>query len=196
MKHLLIDTSTPSMILMLQDDKKTLDISVRVGKSDHQAYIIPLIDELLKRNKLTKDDLSSVVVGVGPGSYTGLRVGVMTAKMMGYRTNLVIRKVSSLLFLTSGYKNKVYAWHDARNNQGFCALYQKGERLNEEALRHINDLSEEERSMIVNLKEDTIKVDGSIILDASEIVVNIFELVPNYLRKTEAENKLDQTSSN
>src|SRR5690606_21213587 len=146
-------------VLMLQEDKKTLDIITREGKSDHQAYIIPLIDELLKRNKLDSNDLDSVVVGVGPGSYTGLRVGVTTAKMMGYQTHVKVRKVSSLLFLTSGYKDEVYAWHDARNNLGFSGLFKKGEQLNEEALRSMDSLSEKDKSKLVVINKETIKLD-------------------------------------
>ncbi len=191
MKHLLIDTSTDTMILILQDDQKTIDSIYRQGKSDHQAFIVPLIEDLLNRNQLDVKDLESVVVGVGPGSYTGLRVGVMTAKMLGYASKVKIMKISSLLFLSSGYKEEKLVWHDARNNQGFSGGFKQGILTKEEKIRHLDDLSDLDKKQLLILSHETIKVDGAVILKYGEPVEDIYALIPNYLRKTEAESKLD-----
>src|SRR5690554_3473561 len=121
MKYVLIDTSTNALIIMLYEGDIKLDEAIRYGKQDHQAHIIPMIDELLGRHNLKLQNLDGIIVGVGPGSYTGLRVGVMTAKMLSYTTGVKLYQVSSLVFLTSGYHKKMLVWHDARNNQGFSA---------------------------------------------------------------------------
>lgn len=191
MKYLMIDTSTNLMVLILHQDNKEPDFLYRLGKSDHQAYIITLIDELLKRNKTDLKELKGIIIGVGPGSYTGLRVGVMTAKMLSYSTGIPLYKISSLLFLTSGYKGKVLSWHDARNNNGFSAIYKNGEIIKKELLRNIDALTNEEKEMKVVLNDKTIKIDTNIIFQYKEVVKNIKSLVPNYLRKTEAEAKFD-----
>ncbi|MFA5691982.1 MAG: tRNA (adenosine(37)-N6)-threonylcarbamoyltransferase complex dimerization subunit type 1 TsaB [Acholeplasmataceae bacterium] len=194
MKYLLIDTSTNIMIIMLHVDGKLKGIKQRKAKSDHQAYIIPLIDELLKEHNLNIKDIDTFIVGIGPGSYTGLRVSVMTAKMFSYTLKLNLMKVSSLLFLTSGYKEEVLAWHDARNNQGFSGFYLKGKLLDEEKVRHLNDLNGLEKEKLIILNEDTIKLDSNVIIKMSTLVEDVYNLVPNYLRKTKAELNLDQKS--
>lgn len=194
MKYLLIDTSTNIMIIMLHIDGKLKGIKKRIAKSDHQAYIIPLIDELLKENNLSIKDIDTFVVGIGPGSYTGLRVSVMTAKMFSYTLKVNLNKVSSLLFLTSGYQKEVLAWHDARNNQGFSGFYLKGKLLGEEKVRSLNNLNDEEKEKLVILNEDTIKLNSDVIIKMSSPVEDIYSLIPNYLRKTKAELNLDQKS--
>ncbi len=194
MTHLLIDTSSDTMVLLLQRNEVTIDSIFREGKSDHQAFIVPLIEDLLKRNKLDVKSLDGIVIGIGPGSYTGLRIGVMTAKMIGYATKINVYQVSSLLFLSSGYTEEYMVWHDARNNQGFSGGYIHGVITKEEMVRDYDSLSDYEKSRVLVIKKDTIKVDGNVIMNYAVKVDNVYALVPNYLRKTEAEVKLDQKS--
>ncbi len=192
MKYLLIDTSTNALIIMLYDQDVQLGENIRYGKQDHQAHIIPMIESVLSKNNLVPKDLDGIIVGVGPGSYTGLRVGVMTAKMLSYTTNVKLYSVSSLVFLTSGYKEKVLAWHDARNNQGFSATIFNGKILDSEKVRHLEDLDDHDKKHLVKLNETTIKLDGSLIISNKISVDDIYTLVPNYLRQTEAEKNLDK----
>lgn len=194
MKYLLIDTSTNALIIMLHDQDKKIDEHIRYGRQDHQAHIIPMIEEVLEKHALKPQDLDGIIVGIGPGSYTGLRVGVMTAKMLGYAANINVYKISSLAFLTSGYSNKVLAWHDARNNQGFSATIQAGKILDEEKVRHEKELSYDDLNRRIILNNDTIKMDGNIIIKNKVLVEDIYKLIPNYLRQTQAEKDLDQKS--
>ncbi|VEU83090.1 tRNA (adenosine(37)-N6)-threonylcarbamoyltransferase complex dimerization subunit type 1 TsaB [Acholeplasma hippikon] len=194
MKYLLIDTSTDVMVLMLHENNKLIDKIFRKGKSDHQAFIVPLIDELLKKNKTDIKEIDEFVIGIGPGSYTGLRVGLMTAKMLSYTLNKPLMKISSLAFLASGYDDELIIWHDARNNDGFQGVFKKGELIGEESVRNLNDLSEEEKNKLLIIKEDTINIDSNRVIKNAILVKDVFAIVPNYLRKTEAENKLDQES--
>lgn len=194
MKYLLIDTSTNALIIMLHDQDKKKDEHIRYGRQDHQAHIIPMIEEVLEKHALKPQDLDGIIVGIGPGSYTGLRVGVMTAKMLGYAANINVYKISSLAFLTSGYSNKVLAWHDARNNQGFSATIQAGKILDEEKVRHEEELSYDDLNRRIILNNDTIKIDGNIIINNKVLVEDIYKLIPNYLRQTQAEKDLDQKS--
>lgn len=192
MKYLLIDTSTNALIIMLYVNHIKLGEQIRYGKQDHQAHIIPMIEALLSDHHLKPQNLDGIIVGVGPGSYTGLRVGVMTAKMLSYSTGVKLYKISSLIFLTSGYDKQVLAWHDARNNQGFSATILNGLILDEEAVRHLDVLTNDDKGRLVVLDKDTIKVDGKVIIEHSVIVDDIYTLIPNYLRKTEAEKNLDK----
>lgn len=194
MNYLLIDTSTNVMIIMLHIDDKLIESKIRVGSKDHQGYIIPTIDELLKNNNLSIKDINKIIVGIGPGSYTGLRVAVMTAKMLAYSLKIPLYKISSLLFLSSGYKDEVLVWHDARNNDGFSGCYLDGKLIDNEAVRNLNDLTYEEKEKLVILNEDTIKLDSNVIINNAILVDDIYNLIPNYLRKTKAELNLDKKS--
>ncbi len=191
MISLSIDTSTDTMVLMLIKNGETKDQFLRLGKHDHQALIIPSIDDMLKKNHLSINDVNEIVVGIGPGSYTGLRVGVMTAKMLGFAKNIPVKKISSLLLLSSGYDDEKLVWHDARNNLGFSAGYIKGMITRSEKMRHFDDLSAFEKNQLLVLKNDTIQLDGGIILKFAVLVDDVKALIPNYMRKTEAEVKLD-----
>lgn len=192
MKYLLIDTSTNALIIMLYRGDVKLAQSIRFGKQDHQAHIIPMIESVLSENNLRPKDLDGIIVGIGPGSYTGLRVGVMTAKMLSYTTGVKLYSISSLVFLTSGYKDKVLAWHDARNNQGFSATILNGVILDTEKVRHLEALEDTDKEILTILNETTIKLDGQVIISNKKIVDDIYMLVPNYLRQTEAEKNLDK----
>ncbi len=195
MKYLLMDTSTNQMVLMLQTPNETLDKETRIGKSDHQAYIIPLIDTLLKRNKLELKDLDGIVVGIGPGSYTGLRVGLMTAKMLSYATGIKLYQISSLAFLSSGYDDERLVWHDAKNNQGFSGYFKEAKLTKEERVRDLDKLSTDDLNILLTITPETIQIDGTRVIQHMKEVLDVYNIVPNYLRKTEAEHKLDQTST-
>lgn len=194
MKYLLLDTSTDVMVLLLHINNQLVDSIYRQGKSDHQAHIVPLIDELLSKNNLKINDIDKVIIGNGPGSYTGLRVGLMTAKMIAFAGNIELRSISSLAFLTSGYEDKLFAWHDARNNDGFSGSFIKAELIGEEKLRNQSVLTEEEKNTLLVIQKDAIKINTTNIINNSVKVEDIFAVVPNYLRKTEAEAKLDKES--
>lgn len=195
MKYLLMDTSTNQMVLMLQTPTETIDQETRIGKSDHQAYIIPLIDALLKRNNVELKDLDGIVIGIGPGSYTGLRVGLMTAKMLSYATGIKLYQISSLAFLSSGYDQEHLVWHDAKNNQGFSGYFKMGQLMKEESVRDLDQLSADDLNMRIIISPETIQINGSRIIQHMTEVLDVYNIVPNYLRKTEAEHKLDQTST-
>lgn len=194
MKYLLIDTSTNALIIMLYVDNKKLDEQIRLGKQDHQAHIIPMIDAVLSKQNMRPKDLDGIIVGVGPGSYTGLRVGVMTAKMLSYTTGVKLYQISSLVFLTSGYTHKLLAWHDARNNQGFSATIFEGKIIDEEKVRHEDELTPDDKARLIRIENDTILIDAAVIIAHKTPVDDVYKLIPNYLRKTEAEKNLDKKS--
>src|SRR4029079_17933098 len=88
--------------------------------------IVPLINALLKQKKLTPADLSAIAVSIGPGSFTGLRVGLAPAKGIAYSGGLPLIGISTLLALAAGVKNFdgiVCSLLDARKNDVYLALF-------------------------------------------------------------------------
>src|SRR5690554_2578576 len=113
MKKLFLDSSTNLLYVAVSEENELLDFTIRLSRNDHSKHVVDRIDLLLKRNNLTIDDIDEIIVGHGPGSYTGLRVSVMVSKMLAYTKNIKLSSVSSLYFLSSGYKGKKAPMIDA-----------------------------------------------------------------------------------
>ena len=80
MKLLAFDTSSTALsVAILEDDRLLADASLTI-KKNHSISLMPTIDFLMKSVNLSPQDLDRIVVAEGPGSYTGLRVAVATAK--------------------------------------------------------------------------------------------------------------------
>jgi tRNA threonylcarbamoyladenosine biosynthesis protein TsaB len=195
MKRLMFDVSTNVMYVAYVREQDVRDFSIRIAKRDHAKYLVDRIDQLLKRNRISLDQIDEIIVGIGPGSYTGIRIAVMVAKMLAYTKNIPLKTISSLLFMTSGYKTKVAAMLDARRGNVFCAVYDQGKTIIEDGLRTMtafNQMSPYVDAESVFIDEMSYEVDASVIIAHAKIVEDIHALVPNYLRKTEAETNYDQ----
>lgn len=199
MKTIIFDVSTQVMYVGYIKDGILVDFSIRIAIRDHAKYLVDRIDQVIKRNKLTIDDIDQMIVGKGPGSYTGIRVAVMVAKMIGFSKNMPIKTVSSLFFLTSGYEGKVAALIDARRGYVFSAVYENGNMILDEGYRRLVDLQQNDiykQARTVFLDDRTYEVAAKPILEHAELVEDIHAFIPNYLRKTEAENNYDKMRKN
>ena len=197
MKTLMFDVSTNVMFVGYAKDDILVDFSIRIAIRDHAKYLVDRVDQVLKRNKLKLDDIDEVIIGVGPGSYTGVRIAVMVGKMLAYTKHVKLKTISSLLFMTSGYEGKVAALMDARRGHVFSAIYQNGEIILEEGYRLFNELKENplyKDAQTVFIDDRHYEVCPKVIREKSDYVTNVHDLIPNYLRRTEAETNHDQKS--
>jgi tRNA threonylcarbamoyladenosine biosynthesis protein TsaB len=188
MKVLVIDTATNLLVVGLKNDDKNI-IRTRLGKNDNAAYLVNEIEVLLNEENIKLENLDKIIVGIGPGSYTGNRVAVVVAKTLAYSKNIKLEQISSLIFLSSGYEN-ITAAIDARRGFYFANNHSFGKSISGDNYISLDKLKENKDYIILN--ENTIKVDLDIIINNSEEVKDVFLLEPNYLRKTEAENEYDQ----
>lgn len=101
MVHLGVDCSSPYLALALYDGDVVASVCEDVGR-DHAKRITGALDTLFKQAGLTPRDLRGVSVGVGPGSYTGLRVGIATAQGLARGLNIPLRGESTLLAMAAG----------------------------------------------------------------------------------------------
>lgn len=98
---LFIECSTPVAIAALVSDVKTI-IHQQENQNLHSKYMLSMIDSLLKEAKITPKDLTFIVVGEGPGSYTGARIAVTIAKMFALQLDIPLFTFDSLsLFATN-----------------------------------------------------------------------------------------------
>ncbi len=197
MKRLMFDVSTNVMYVGYTRDHQLIDFSIRIAQRDHAKYLVDRIDQVLRRNRVKLEDLDEIIIGTGPGSYTGLRIAVMVGKMLAYTKHITLRTVSSLFFMTSGYEGKVIAAMDARRGFIFCGIYDNGEILLEDGYRKLTDVYEEPISKgarMVFINDRTYEINPKRIWEKSTICKDIHALIPNYLRITEAERNYDQNS--
>jgi tRNA threonylcarbamoyladenosine biosynthesis protein TsaB len=126
MKVLAIDTSNLVMGIAVLDGEKVLGEYITNLKKNHSIRVMPAIEDLLKETGLKPDDLDRIVVAKGPGSYTGVRIGVTIAKTLAWTLKKDLVGVSSLEVLAQngkyfdGYTSPIF---DARRTQVFTGLY-------------------------------------------------------------------------
>lgn len=189
MKELIIDTATNLLFVGLKTNEKAV-FKTRIGKNDNAAYLVEYINLILLENNIKLDELDNIIVGIGPGSYTGARVSVVVAKTLSYTKNINLKTISSLNLLSSGYEGIVTPLIDARRGFYFSGKYDEGKEIIKDRYIEEKDLINEENVIILN--EETIKVNLDIASKNAITCKNIHELEPNYLRKTEAETTYDK----
>ncbi|MDT2831426.1 tRNA (adenosine(37)-N6)-threonylcarbamoyltransferase complex dimerization subunit type 1 TsaB [Vagococcus carniphilus] len=99
-----IDTSNQSMSLCLGENNKLIGSYFTATQKNHSATLMPAIDFLFESNNKQPKDLEKIIVAEGPGSYTGLRIGVTTAKTLAWTLNLKLYSVSSLALIAASKK--------------------------------------------------------------------------------------------
>ena len=132
MKILGVDTSTPIGSVGLIDGENFVgEHSLNIEKA-HSSRLMPAIDQILSWANLTVQELDACAVGVGPGSFTGVRIGVGAVKTLCYAIRKPIVGVSTLAAIADNlrYTNGLICpILDARRNEIYGAIFHGGERL-------------------------------------------------------------------
>ena len=130
MKVLALDTATTDLVTGIVDTDTGESIDrVISGTRAHNEQLIPTIEELLAAASLTYADLSAIVVGTGPGPFTGLRVGMATASALGVALHLPVHGVCTLDAIAHGRTGEWLVAIDARRKEVYWATYADGKRL-------------------------------------------------------------------
>ncbi|MGG1680107.1 tRNA (adenosine(37)-N6)-threonylcarbamoyltransferase complex dimerization subunit type 1 TsaB [Neobacillus sp. NRS-1170] len=128
MTILAIDTSNYALGVSLLEENQVLGEYITNLKKNHSVRIMPAIQTLMKDCERVPGDLTKIVVAKGPGSYTGVRIGVTIAKTLAWTLNIPLVGISSLEILASGtgryFDGYVSPLFDARRGQVYTGLYQ------------------------------------------------------------------------
>ena len=130
---LCLETATPVCSVALNNGTQTLSLRERKGQNAHSEKITIFIDEILKETGIEYHQLDAVAVSKGPGSYTGLRIGVSTAKGICYAADLPLMAVDTLHAMAFGMREKLgvelqagdllVPMIDARRIEVYCAVF-------------------------------------------------------------------------
>jgi tRNA threonylcarbamoyladenosine biosynthesis protein TsaB len=133
---LTFDTATPLVTVALHDGEDVVCELVSERPLQHGEQLAPLIDRALRETGLVRQDLTAIGVGVGPGPFTGLRVGLVTARTLGYVLDLPVYGVCTLDVLaveavdTGAVAGDFVVATDARRKEVYLASYdESGARL-------------------------------------------------------------------
>ncbi|NLC48282.1 MAG: tRNA (adenosine(37)-N6)-threonylcarbamoyltransferase complex dimerization subunit type 1 TsaB [Tenericutes bacterium] len=92
---LFIDTHSTLITIAIKSEDK-LYVDTKESNFSHSIYVMPMIESLFDKNNLSISDLTKIVVVNGPGSFTGIRIGLSIAKTIAYALNIEINTISSL----------------------------------------------------------------------------------------------------
>ncbi|MGH3457963.1 tRNA (adenosine(37)-N6)-threonylcarbamoyltransferase complex dimerization subunit type 1 TsaB [Aeromicrobium sp.] len=206
---LAFDTATPAITVAVHDGSDVVAEASGEGSMAHGELLAPAIRAALADAGAAMADLTDVAVGVGPGPFTGLRVGVVTALTLGSTLGIATRGVCTLDILAAdmaqggGVDDEFLVATDARRKEVYWAHYRPGprqaERLDGPHVSHPADLAELHAGMPVlgrgaTLYPDVLAVmDGPIDPSAAALAravaagsVGELPLVPLYLRRPDA----------
>lgn len=127
MKILAVDTSSKiCSVALLENDTVIDEINLDDGKT-HSENLMPLIDEILCKNNLDIKQIEMIACCVGPGSFTGIRIGVATVKPMAEILKIKLASITSLEALARNVENQdiIVSLIDARNNQVYTGIFDK-----------------------------------------------------------------------
>ena len=105
MYSLYIDTHDTEIVIGLYKDGNILDSRIKPSTRNHSDFTMPLIKEILDTNNIGVKDLNEILVVNGPGSFTGVRIGVTIAKTLAYTLNIPIKTITSLEMYACGKKD-------------------------------------------------------------------------------------------
>ncbi len=141
---LAIDTATPAVtagvVRVDGDAVEVLAEQVTVDARAHAERLTPNIVDALRIAGVTVDQLDAVVVGCGPGPFTGLRVGMATAAAFGHALGVPVRGVCSLDAIAVGTSGDVLVVTDARRREVYWARYRDGRRIDGPAVNAAADV--------------------------------------------------------
>jgi tRNA threonylcarbamoyladenosine biosynthesis protein TsaB len=147
MRVLGIDTAIPTAsVALVEDGELHAEETYNRGTSkdypggglqasgNHAEIVLPLIESLLHKTQVTVQQLSGIAVSIGPGSFTGLRIGLATAKGIAYESGLPLVGVSTLhanAARVTGFEGLIASVLDARKSEVYLALFRRDDKSTE-----------------------------------------------------------------
>lgn len=124
MISMFIDTSLSDVSIALVKDGILISKINNNIPGEHSIYVTKYLDDILKENNLSPQSVDEIIVVNGPGSFTGIRIGVTIAKMFAYLQNIRIVSITSLLAKAISTKSKyILSKIDAKHGNYYVGIY-------------------------------------------------------------------------
>ena len=205
MKILYIDTSTDYLYAgIISNNVLVADIK-KSFNHDLSKYALYRISKMFEESNLTPNDIDKIIVVDGPGSYTGIRVGMTIAKIYAWALKKQITSISSLdaMQVSTDYDGLIIPVIDARRGFVYAAIYQNNQELLPKQYIKLTDLLNKINKMnkkYLFVSNNNLNLDNLVSYDPDILkIVNTYQdkeninphmIEPNYLKLTEAEENL------
>ncbi|WP_294393593.1 tRNA (adenosine(37)-N6)-threonylcarbamoyltransferase complex dimerization subunit type 1 TsaB [uncultured Clostridium sp.] len=153
---LAVDSSSKVATVALMKDEKLLSEITLNDKREHSVVLMGVIEDILKYNNLTVKDINGYVVSKGPGSFTGLRIGMATIKGLSFGSNkpyVSISSLDALAFSAGEFDGLICPVMDALRNSVYTCLYKSAvdPQTKEVSLEKLTDYSALDLDELVEL---------------------------------------------
>lgn len=220
MKVLGIDTSTKTTAIgLIEDDEVLCDYNL-TGRVAHSESVTDMIHEIFKKFEFALEDIDLIAVGLGPGSFTGLRIGITIAKVMAFALDKKVIGVSSLVANSMSDYGLVSTIVDARRGNVYASIIKNADEpeiLYEDKILSFENFKEElqkyDQVTIAGLDGDKFiaeisngKLSKNKAMKGSNIArlglidykkngpMDSFNLIPNYLKISQAEAQYEKNN--
>lgn len=184
MYTLYIDTHGLELVFILFKDDTILDERRQISEK-HSRYAVAMLESLLSSNQVTAEDLSLIIVINGPGSFTGVRIGCVIAKIMSYTKNIPLKTLTYLQALDLSIDAEVTLGIRDRNGV-FVGKFDRNHELVSDYFYLSNqDLKKYSEEIIIDGEVDLNKV---YLYMKEQMTINPHLLKPIYVKKLEVEN--------
>lgn len=191
MKALIFDSTSEDLLVMLISGEKTDHIISSGDKRSHNSKILELADELLERNNLTVSDIEYVSSVTGPGSFTGIRIGVSTANALSYGGGAELVDVNAFEAMAYGIKDALCLIDALHGNYYFAKV--TGGVISETGYMEKVQADEDKSEKVFRTVDRTYASKlAAVIKDKAEKNQTAKKLMPLYLRKSQAEREAEE----
>lgn len=198
MISLFLDTCNKNIVIGLLEDNKLIDKTVYINDNNLSEKLLPSIKELLEKNNIRVNNLNRIYVSVGPGSFTGIRIGLTVAKVMSWSLKIDIIPISSLeaIASTDSDYNYICPMIDARRGYVYASLYDKelNNIIKDQYIKQedFTNLLKDYKYEIVSYESDNkpiLNIEKIVAKHVNDKSINPHKINPIYLKLTEAEEK-------
>ena len=190
---LILDTSNRLLCVGVADENKVLSKVQYEAWQRQSEFCLKEVEKVLNENNITAKDINRIVVTIGPGSYTGVRIALTIAKTLAMVNDCPICAISSLQALC-GNNGKKISLMDARSKRAYIGIYDNGLEIEKNKVLTLDEINEIIKNNpdyevvgdvqllgIENKKIDMIENMFELSKNIGD-VDNIYTLVPNYLK--------------
>ena len=191
MKILAIDVTSPKLVVAAYDGNKVLSkISEESGKK-HNALVMPYIEELLTKLDLTIKDIDVFACVIGPGSFTGIRIGIATMKALSFAVNKPCVSINSLEEMAYAKEGKFITAIDALHDNYYYAEFDGSwDKMVDLGCKHIDEIKA--KGLEIYIKDSEPVAQNLIDITIAKANKGEFSILePLYLRKSQAERDRD-----
>ncbi len=194
MYSLFIDTHAEEVLMILYKDGNFLNLKSVPSPQNHSTVAMSTLHQLLSEKEVTIKEVNEIIIVIGPGSFTGVRIGVVIAKTLAYTLNVPIKPISTLEMYAVSNKvgfGKLIAFSDKKGCY-FSMFNQLNEEMSEPSYLSFEEFDKyihEKKLERMVLKDDLkINVDEIFAYMKDKTAINPHEINPLYIKNIEVDN--------